>query len=286
LSLKGRFSFQQKDFSLSNQLFSKALELASHERERSQALFGLGLSHYYLGSQETSFSYFLSLYEGSRELEFRASALNFMAMIHNSKNQFSEAFGMIEKTKTLAKDDRNLYLHVYALIIEAEFYLLKGDFFSAQKAVLMAEVFVPNNYVCAAKNKLSSLKEKIATSLQEPGFEVVESESQTTVKTPDHSAVDFSSQPILLNLLKTLAGSPRRVVSKEEIAKSRWSQDYHPLHMDNKIYVTVRRLRKLLGDNTEKPVFILKKEDGYVLNPEFRFTLFQRKYFENQTEAR
>ncbi|MGE0633796.1 MAG: hypothetical protein AB7O96_15385, partial [Pseudobdellovibrionaceae bacterium] len=41
LSLKGRFSFQQKDFSLSNQLFSKALELASHERERSQALFGL-----------------------------------------------------------------------------------------------------------------------------------------------------------------------------------------------------------------------------------------------------
>lgn len=65
-----------------------------------------------------------------------------------------------------------------------------------------------------------------------------------------------------------------------------WSIPYHPLEVDNKIYVTIRRLRVALCDQTEKPKYILKKNDGYILNPEFQFTSFQYKYFASELESR
>jgi len=78
--------------------------------------------------------------------------------------------------------------------------------------------------------------------------------------------VDFKNQFILLDLLKLFISKQGEVFSKEYLVEHIWKQDYDPAVHDNKIYVTIKRLRKMIEPDYDHPKYIFRSKNGYFLN--------------------
>ncbi|MBC7420434.1 MAG: winged helix-turn-helix domain-containing protein [Bdellovibrio sp.] len=79
-------------------------------------------------------------------------------------------------------------------------------------------------------------------------------------------SIDFKNQFILLDLLKLFIGNQGQIFSKEYLVEQVWKQNYDPAIHDNKIYVTIKRLRKLIEPDYDKPKYIFRAKNGYYLN--------------------
>ena len=78
--------------------------------------------------------------------------------------------------------------------------------------------------------------------------------------------IDFKNQFILLDLLKLFIQNQGEVFSKEFLVEKVWKQTYNPEIHDNKIYVTIKRLRKLIEPDFDHPKYIFRSKNGYFLN--------------------
>jgi tetratricopeptide (TPR) repeat protein len=87
--------------------------------------------------------------------------------------------------------------------------------------------------------------------------------------------IDFKNQFILLDLLRLFVQNPGQVYSKEYLVEHVWRQNYDPAIHDNKIYVTIKRLRKMIEPDYEKPKYIFRAKNGYYLNKSARILLDQ-----------
>ena len=87
--------------------------------------------------------------------------------------------------------------------------------------------------------------------------------------------IDFKNQFILLDMLKLFLRSPGEVYSKEALVKAVWKQEYDPAVHDNKIYVTIKRLRQLIEPDFDKPKYIYRAKNGYYLNRNARISIEQ-----------
>ena len=66
-------------------------------------------------------------------------------------------------------------------------------------------------------------------------------------------------------------GTPGQVYSKEEIVNNIWQQEYDPRVHDNKLYVTIKRLRKLIEPENDKPKYLYRAKNGYYFNKDVKF---------------
>ena len=78
--------------------------------------------------------------------------------------------------------------------------------------------------------------------------------------------VNFKNQFVVLDMLKLFLFNPGRVYSKEDLVEKIWKQKYDPVLHDNKIYVTVKRLRELVEPNHSTPKYIFRTKQGYYIN--------------------
>lgn len=78
--------------------------------------------------------------------------------------------------------------------------------------------------------------------------------------------IDFKNQFILLDLLKLFITRQGEVFSKEFLVENIWKQNYTPDVHDNKIYVTIKRLRKMIEPDYDHPKYIFRSKNGYYLN--------------------
>ena len=85
--------------------------------------------------------------------------------------------------------------------------------------------------------------------------------------------INFKNQFVVLDMLKLFVMNPGKVYSKEELAEKVWNQRYnHQVH-DNKIYVTIKRLRELVEPNQNKPKYICRTKDGYYINKNIKILI-------------
>lgn len=78
--------------------------------------------------------------------------------------------------------------------------------------------------------------------------------------------IDFKNQFILLDLLKLFVSNQGETFSKEFLVEHVWKQTYDPTVHDNKIYVTIKRLRKLIEPDYDHPKYIFRSKNGYFLS--------------------
>ncbi len=78
-------------------------------------------------------------------------------------------------------------------------------------------------------------------------------------------AVSFNNQFILINLLKRLISSQGIPLSKQLLVEKIWGEEYSPAVHDNKIYVTIKRLRELVEPDMGQPRYICRNSGGYYL---------------------
>ncbi len=98
------------------------------------------------------------------------------------------------------------------------------------------------------------------------GFDLIFDGENRHVIEKKKGAVDFRTRFLLLDLLRLLAENQGVVLSKESLVDLIWKQPYNPATHDNKIYVTIRRLRQLIEPNEKKPRYILKAPNGYCMS--------------------
>lgn len=85
--------------------------------------------------------------------------------------------------------------------------------------------------------------------------------------------IDFKNQFILLDLLKLFISNQGHIFSKEYLVEKVWKQAYDPSVHDNKIYVTIKRLRKMIEPDYDKPKYIFRAKNGYYLNKSAKIEL-------------
>jgi DNA-binding response OmpR family regulator len=77
-------------------------------------------------------------------------------------------------------------------------------------------------------------------------------------------------------MLRLFMRHPGQVHSKEFLVKHVWKQEYDPTVHDNKIYVTIKRLRKLIEPDYDKPKYIFRAKNGYYLNKNTKILIEQQ----------
>lgn len=78
---------------------------------------------------------------------------------------------------------------------------------------------------------------------------------------------EITSRPMLLAFYQHLQACGKAGASKEDLAGRVWEESYNPTIHDTRIYKTVARLRKLLGDHHKHPARIIQVGRQYVLHP-------------------
>src|SRR5215813_12556024 len=85
------------------------------------------------------------------------------------------------------------------------------------------------------------------------------------------SGTRLKVQGKVYQVLLALVGKHGHVVTREELKQALWPSDTH-VNFDANVNTTVNKLRQILGDSTEKPVYIEtipRKGYSFLLEPEF-----------------
>lgn len=100
-----------------------------------------------------------------------------------------------------------------------------------------------------------------------------------TLREARKGEIKFDGQFLLRDLLSVFLRSsvknPGVVLRKEDLVREVWGESYRPLIHDNKIYVNIKRLRRLIEAEDGSTEYILRGKQGYYINPKARVSLVE-----------
>ena len=188
--------------------------------------------------------------------------------------KYDEAIDVAWKAYDLLKITKNSSTSLHLLGLLGWIYSESGDKEMARFYIgLLSRSIDPQNFVRTAK-MAKQLAEKMGAESQSQ-FDLIFDEAQNAVIEKKLGKVDFKNQFILLDLLKLFVQNPGAVFSKEYLVENVWKQPYDPSVHDNKIYVTIKRLRKMIEPDYEKPKYIFRAKNGYFMNKSARVLMEQ-----------
>lgn len=89
--------------------------------------------------------------------------------------------------------------------------------------------------------------------------------------------IRFDGQFILRDLLRVFMSKsleqPGATLTKEDLVREVWGESYRPQSHDNKIYVNIKRLRRLIEPDDGSTEYILRGKQGYYLNPNLKIAV-------------
>ncbi|RME16590.1 MAG: hypothetical protein D6797_04195 [Bdellovibrio sp.] len=273
-------AFHKRQYKTSLEYLEKALALALSQDNKEDACYaisGLAIVYKNMGRLEDALKEIYNLQVFFQviplpEIEVSSYLLN--GMILKEKGQYDQALDIYWKCYDRLKENKNFYQYIILLHSIGEVFRLKDEKQLALTYLSLAK------RACDPKS-LRRFYKKIQESLEELGevdtskYDLVFKAKQNTVVEKKKGVVHFKNQFILLDMLKLFLQHPGQVYSKEDIVKHVWKQEYDPNMHDNKIYVTIKRLRKLIEPDFDKPKYIFRAKNGYYLNREIKVLLDQ-----------
>ncbi|MGE3758065.1 MAG: tetratricopeptide repeat protein [Pseudobdellovibrionaceae bacterium] len=169
------------------------------------------------------------------------------AQINNGRilrnmGRYEEALEIFWSCYDDVKKTKNMATMINLLFYMGTTYLDMGDKEMARVYLSLAQKSVdPSNM-----RHLSRLIESRMASLGgevSQNFDLIFDSINHAVIEKKIGKVDFKNQFILLDLLRLFVQYPGQVFSKEDLVDKIWKQSYDPMVHDNKIYVTIKRLR-------------------------------------------
>lgn len=197
--------------------------------------------------------------------DLQASSLLLNADILKQMKKFDEAIEVYWKAYDVIKETRNVVMSNYLMAFLADVYFEIGDKDMARTYITLAQKSVDAENQIRLANLVKNLTEKIGGESQ-INFDLVFNEVNHSVIEKKLGRIDFKNQFILLDLLRLFVQNQGHVYSKEYLVENVWKQPYDPAIHDNKIYVTIKRLRKLIEPDYEKPKYIFRAKNGYYMN--------------------
>ncbi|MFN7903671.1 MAG: winged helix-turn-helix domain-containing protein [Pseudobdellovibrionaceae bacterium] len=261
----------QTDVALEYLQKSLALGLAvDHKEDICRAIFGLAkmYSHPKIQRYEDALKeiynleVFFQVYDFP-EIRFSTRMVNSQILMQLHK--YEEALEVTWKAYEEVKNIKRITLVASVLYRISELYYLMNERDLAISYAKLAQKSVhPKNQVEMARS-IQELVSKIGFE-SDPNYDLVFDNENHMIVEKKLGKIDFKNQFILLDLLKLFLQNPGTVFSKEYLVENVWKQPYDPAVHDNKIYVTIKRLRRLIEPDFDKPKYIFRAKNGYYVN--------------------
>lgn len=197
--------------------------------------------------------------------DLQASSLFLNADILKQMKKYDEAIEILWKAYDIIKETRNVVMSNYLMGALADAYFEIGDKDMARTYITLAHKSVDGENHKRLARMVKTLAEKIGGETQ-TNFDLIFDEVNHAVTEKKLGRIDFKNQFILLDLLRLFVQNQGQIYSKEFLVENVWKQPYDPAVHDNKIYVTIKRLRKLIEPDYEKPKYIFRAKNGYYMN--------------------
>jgi len=202
--------------------------------------------------------------------DLKTSVLLLNASILRNLKKYDEAIEVAWKAYEGIRQTKNLMISTYILGMLGTIYFESGDKeLSRMYFSLASKTVDPKNHIRLYK-LIASYTDKLGTTSDSSSYDLVFSESDNSVVEKKIGKVDFKNQFILMDLLKLFVLNQGSVYTKEYLVEKVWKQSYDPETHDNKIYVTIKRLRKMIEPDYEKPKYIFRAKNGYYMNKSAR----------------
>ena len=250
----------------------KALSLAlavDHKEDICRAIFGLAkiYAHPQIAKYEDALKeiynleVFFQVYDFP-EIRFSTRMVNSQILMQLKK--YEESLEIAWKAYEEVKNIKRITLIANVLYRISELYFLMGDRDLAVSYAKLCQRSVSRNQVDMA-NSIQELVGKIGFE-SDSNYDLVFDNENHVITEKKLGRIDFKNQFILLDLLKLFLQNPGTVFSKEYLVENVWKQPYDPAVHDNKIYVTIKRLRRLIEPDFDKPKYIFRAKNGYYVN--------------------
>jgi len=207
--------------------------------------------------------------------ELKLSSLILNGHILKRMGEFDKALDLYWQCYDQLKVSKNLYMYLHLLNALGFTYSEMGDHNMARVYLNLAKRAIdPENHI-ALNRLIQSNLDNIGDAKDTEKYDLIYHMSSNSVVEKRRGKVDFKNQFILMDMLRLFLKNPGEVYSKEELVRKVWKQEYDPRIHDNKIYVTIKRLRKMIEPDYEKPKYIYRAKNGYYLNKSTR-VLFEQ----------
>ena len=248
---------------------SLAQALALDDKESiCYAINGIALVYYYLGRYEDALKEIYNLQVFFQvmplpDLKMTSQMLN--GHILRRMGKYEQALDIFWKCYEELKTSKNLYLHISLLVSFGNTYFDMGSKDLARMYLLLAKKSADPENLSFMLKKIDHQLEKLGAGQTEE-YDLIFDTTSKSVKEKNKGLIDFGNQFILLDLMRLFMREPGEVFSKEMIVEKIWRQSYDPRVHDNKLYVTIKRLRKMIEPDFGRPKYIFRAKNGYFLN--------------------
>lgn len=201
--------------------------------------------------------------------DIASAALVLRAMIRRNQNRVDEAMSSAWAAFECLKHHPHLVLYLHTLCVLGSIYKMKGDPASARIYLDLADRSLKRDEFPRIARLVDEGLEGIGVFRGPPAD--LTFDTRTGVLTErTKGEIRFEGQFVLRDLLRTFLEAPGQVFTKDDLVRLVWKEAYDPKSHDNKIYVTIKRLRKLLESPGNSTEYILRAKGGYFLNPKIQ----------------
>jgi len=239
------------------------------------AIYGIANVYYAMNEYERALSELDKLDEVLKfhfVSDIQVSALLLRAFISRNQGRAEKSFPLIHQACEHLRQRPHVYLYLQALYGLGSTYMKMGDFNSALIYLEIAKVSCPDQLPRMSQILENTLKQCRAESPSTQQKEITFDSITGTVNRKGVGSVSLQGQFVLREMLTLFLESPGKTFSKEELVEKIWKEKYSPPMHDNKIYVTLKRLRQALLPIFPEVESIQRLRNGYSFNHQL-FTL-------------
>lgn len=204
--------------------------------------------------------------------ELNSASRLLRSLILRNQGHIDDALESAWSSYETLKHHPHLVIYLHTLCTLGTIYTLKGDIACARLYLDLADRSLKRDEF----PRIARLVDEAMAQVRAKGSGPVDLAFDTKTGILWERAkgeIRFEGQFILRDLLRVFLENPGRIFTKEDLARLVWREDYRTEIHDNKIYVTIKRLRKLLESDDNKTDYILRAKTGYFLNPKARVSI-------------
>ncbi len=269
-----------ENFEVAQSHLAQALELAVKLDEKEDicyAMSGLANVHVILGRYAAALSEIKKLqvmFQLISVPEIEISVRLTLSHIYRLKREFEESQRVLHELAPKVHAQRNWYLYISWLFARGAAY---GDQGIVDQALLYLNLAAQGVHERNYKSLALRLRQRIEDLQAAQGgqFDLVYHPKSNLLVERKKGRIFLKSQFVLHDMLKLFLKEPGKIHSKEGLVRDIWGQSYDPRLHDNKIYVTIKRLRELIEPDLNRPKYIFRAKNGYYMSKTAKVSISQ-----------
>lgn len=237
-------------------------------REICLALCGLAINYCQMNKLDSSLRYLEEFNRISKEnsyYELTITAERIRGRIQKALKNFDGALHTYWQCFEQIRNSKSLMDYIGLLYELGNAYLDIGD---QKNGAIYLQLALASMDPVNMKSLHNAIQKRLKSldAPSEPDWDIVFVKARRLIIEKEKGEIDLKNQVLLFNVFELFFENPGFAYSKEQLVKIIWNEDYNPGIHDNKIYVTIKRLRELIEPNYERPKYIIRSKNGYFLS--------------------